>query len=194
MPQPLAAASSCAALLSVATLWVFIYAVSLLSLADAYTIFMSAPLLITALSVPMLGEHVGWRRWIAVLVGLRRRHHRAEADRRRTRHDRRSRGARLCRRLRAERDHHPHPVANRLRAPRPCCGRWSLHDGDQRSSRRSQAGCRCAGSTGRGSSALGTHRRDRSVLHHRSVPSRTAAGRSRRSNTPRSPGECSSTG
>jgi drug/metabolite transporter (DMT)-like permease len=57
-------------LLSVVTLWGFIYAVSLLSLADAYTIFMSAPLLITALSVPMLGEHVGARRWVAVGVGL----------------------------------------------------------------------------------------------------------------------------
>jgi drug/metabolite transporter (DMT)-like permease len=57
-------------LLSVVTLWGFIYAVSLLSLADAYTIFMSAPLLITALSVPLLGEHVGARRWVAVGVGL----------------------------------------------------------------------------------------------------------------------------
>jgi drug/metabolite transporter (DMT)-like permease len=57
-------------LLSVVTLWGFIYSVSLLSLADAYTIFMSAPLLITALSVPLLGEHVGMRRWIAIGVGL----------------------------------------------------------------------------------------------------------------------------
>ena len=57
-------------LLSVVTLWSFIYSVSMLSLADAYTIFMSAPLLITALSVPLLGEHVGARRWIAVGVGL----------------------------------------------------------------------------------------------------------------------------
>ena len=57
-------------LLSVITLWGFIYAVSLLSLADAYTIFMSAPLLITALSVPLLGERVGPRRWIAIGVGL----------------------------------------------------------------------------------------------------------------------------
>lgn len=56
--------------LSVATLWFFVYSVSLLSLADTYAIFMSAPLLITALSVPMLGEHVGWRRWVAVFVGL----------------------------------------------------------------------------------------------------------------------------
>lgn len=56
--------------LSVMTLWTFIFAVRDLSLADAYTIFMSAPLLITALSMPLLGEHVGPRRWLAVLVGL----------------------------------------------------------------------------------------------------------------------------
>ena len=57
-------------LLSVVTLWGFIYSVSMLSLADAYTIFMSAPLLITALSVPFLGEKVGIKRWMAVLVGI----------------------------------------------------------------------------------------------------------------------------
>jgi drug/metabolite transporter (DMT)-like permease len=56
--------------LGVVTLWFFVKSVSLLSLADAYAIFMSAPLLITALSVPLLGEHVGWRRWVAVFVGL----------------------------------------------------------------------------------------------------------------------------
>jgi drug/metabolite transporter (DMT)-like permease len=56
--------------LGVVTLWFFVYAVRFLSLADTYSIFMSAPLLITALSVPMLGEHVGWRRWVAVVVGL----------------------------------------------------------------------------------------------------------------------------
>ncbi len=56
--------------LSVMTLWTFVFAVRDLSLADAYTIFMSAPLLITALSMPLLGEHVGPRRWLAVLVGL----------------------------------------------------------------------------------------------------------------------------
>jgi drug/metabolite transporter (DMT)-like permease len=57
-------------LLGVIVLWLFVYAVKLLSLGDAYSIFMSAPLLITALSVPMLRETVGWRRWIAVCVGL----------------------------------------------------------------------------------------------------------------------------
>ena len=58
------------ALIGVGTLWCFVYAVSLLSLADAYAIFMCAPLLITALSAPMLGEHIDGRRWLAVCVGL----------------------------------------------------------------------------------------------------------------------------
>ena len=56
--------------LGVAMLWLFVFAVRFLSLADAYTIYMSAPLLITALAVPFLGEQVGWRRWLAVIVGL----------------------------------------------------------------------------------------------------------------------------
>ncbi len=33
-------------------------------------IFLSAPLLVTALSVPMLGEKVGWHRWAAIGIGL----------------------------------------------------------------------------------------------------------------------------
>ena len=37
-----------------------------LALADAYAILFTAPLLITALSAVVLGERVGWRRWIAV--------------------------------------------------------------------------------------------------------------------------------
>jgi drug/metabolite transporter (DMT)-like permease len=39
-------------------------------LADVYAIIFTAPLLITALSVPLLGERVGWRRWCAVLIGF----------------------------------------------------------------------------------------------------------------------------
>jgi len=58
------------AFLGVATLWFFVYSVSILSLADAYAIFMCAPLLITALSVPMLGDRVDGRRWLAVGAGL----------------------------------------------------------------------------------------------------------------------------
>lgn len=41
-----------------------------LPLADAVAIFYVAPLLVTALSVPILGERVGPRRWAAVCVGL----------------------------------------------------------------------------------------------------------------------------
>ena len=39
-------------------------------LAEAYSLFFVAPLLITALAVPILGESVGWRRWAAIVVGL----------------------------------------------------------------------------------------------------------------------------
>ena len=48
----------------------FLAALPLMPLASAYAIAMSAPLLITALSVPLLGERVGPRRWAAVLVGF----------------------------------------------------------------------------------------------------------------------------
>jgi drug/metabolite transporter (DMT)-like permease len=48
----------------------FIYAFGHMPLADAVGIGFSAPLFITALSVPLLGERVGIRRWSAVLVGF----------------------------------------------------------------------------------------------------------------------------
>jgi drug/metabolite transporter (DMT)-like permease len=48
----------------------FVYALRTLPLSTAYSIFFVAPLMITALSVPFLGEHVGPRRWIAIAVGL----------------------------------------------------------------------------------------------------------------------------
>jgi len=41
-----------------------------LALAEATALVFSAPIFITALSVPLLGETVGWRRWLAVLVGF----------------------------------------------------------------------------------------------------------------------------
>lgn len=46
------------------------YAFSVLPLAQTYAILFAAPLLITILAVPILGEKVGWRRGLAVLVGL----------------------------------------------------------------------------------------------------------------------------
>jgi len=56
--------------LSVAVLGGFIYAVRVLSLANAYSIFLAAPLIVTALSVPLLGDRVDWRTWLAISIGL----------------------------------------------------------------------------------------------------------------------------
>lgn len=48
----------------------FVYALRRMPLSTAYTLFFVAPLLITALSVLVLREHVGPRRWTAIAVGL----------------------------------------------------------------------------------------------------------------------------
>jgi len=48
----------------------FVYALRTLPLSTAYAIFFVAPLLITALSVPVLREHVGARRWLAIAIGF----------------------------------------------------------------------------------------------------------------------------
>ncbi len=48
----------------------FVYAIRTLPLTTAYTLFFIAPLLVTALSVPILGERVGPRRWTAIAIGL----------------------------------------------------------------------------------------------------------------------------
>nr|WP_314071604.1 DMT family transporter [uncultured Roseococcus sp.] len=39
-------------------------------LADSYAVAAAAPLLMTLLAIPMLGEKVGWRRWTSCLVGF----------------------------------------------------------------------------------------------------------------------------
>ena len=46
------------------------YAFSTLPLTQVYAILFTTPLLITILSIPLLGERVGWHRWAAVIVGL----------------------------------------------------------------------------------------------------------------------------
>jgi drug/metabolite transporter (DMT)-like permease len=46
------------------------YAFSTLPMAQTYAIIFAAPLLITVLAIPVLGETVGWRRSLAVAVGL----------------------------------------------------------------------------------------------------------------------------
>lgn len=48
----------------------FFTALASLPLGEATAIFFVSPLLITALSVPFLGEVVGPRRWLAVMIGL----------------------------------------------------------------------------------------------------------------------------
>ena len=53
-----------------AALSCFIEAVSRISLPDTIAVSFASPLLMTALSVPLLGEKVGLRRWSAVGVGL----------------------------------------------------------------------------------------------------------------------------
>lgn len=42
----------------------------LMPLAAVHAIVAATPLLVAALSVPLLGERVGWRRWLAVLTGF----------------------------------------------------------------------------------------------------------------------------
>jgi drug/metabolite transporter (DMT)-like permease len=48
----------------------FYWAVIYLPLADVITFYLAGPIYVTALSVILLGERVGWRRWAAVLVGF----------------------------------------------------------------------------------------------------------------------------
>lgn len=58
------------ALLGIGMLATFIFAVRHLSMAETYSITLCAPLLMTALSGPFLGEKVPARRWFAILIGL----------------------------------------------------------------------------------------------------------------------------
>lgn len=58
------------AMVGLAAVYGFFTSFRLMPLADAYAIGFAAPLFMTALSVPVLGEKVGWRRWAAVLVGF----------------------------------------------------------------------------------------------------------------------------
>lgn len=48
----------------------FVYGLRSLPLSTAYAITFVAPLLVTAMAVPLLGERVGPRRWAAIAVGL----------------------------------------------------------------------------------------------------------------------------
>jgi drug/metabolite transporter (DMT)-like permease len=49
---------------------VMVLAFTLLGLVESHAVFTCYPLLIAALSGPILGERVGWRRWAAIGVGF----------------------------------------------------------------------------------------------------------------------------
>jgi drug/metabolite transporter (DMT)-like permease len=57
-------------LLAIGAMYGFFYGLAKMPLVNALTLGFTAPLMVTALSVPFLGEHVGLRRWAAVLVGF----------------------------------------------------------------------------------------------------------------------------
>src|SRR6202790_4839546 len=57
-------------LLGITMLSSFVFAVHRLTLAQTYSVFLAAPLLMTALSVPIHGESVPGKRWLAIIVGL----------------------------------------------------------------------------------------------------------------------------
>jgi drug/metabolite transporter (DMT)-like permease len=50
--------------------FIFVYSLSQMPMADAHSIMAIAPLLITAASVPLLGETVGIRRWLAIAAAF----------------------------------------------------------------------------------------------------------------------------
>jgi drug/metabolite transporter (DMT)-like permease len=56
--------------LAVAFMTAFVYGLRTLPMSTAYSIAFVSPLLVTALAVPLLREHVGPRRWTAIAIGL----------------------------------------------------------------------------------------------------------------------------
>lgn len=56
--------------LSVAMMAGFVYGLARMPLSTAYAITFAAPLLVTAMAGPVLGERVGPHRWAAVVIGL----------------------------------------------------------------------------------------------------------------------------
>lgn len=57
-----------AALLASATL--FVFGLSYLPFATTKMLGFTSPLMVAAISLPLLGEAVGWRRWIAIVIGF----------------------------------------------------------------------------------------------------------------------------
>lgn len=57
-------------LLLAAEICVMVTAFTLLGLVESHAVFTCYPLLVAALSGPLLGERVGWRRWTAIGIGF----------------------------------------------------------------------------------------------------------------------------
>ena len=57
-------------ILMVAQICVAVLSFSTVGLVNFHAVFASYPLMVMALSVPILGEAVGWRRWLAVSIGF----------------------------------------------------------------------------------------------------------------------------
>ncbi len=57
-------------LLLAAQICMTVLAFTYLGLIETHAVFISYPLLIAALSGPVLGEAVGWRRWLAIIAGF----------------------------------------------------------------------------------------------------------------------------
>ena len=57
-------------ILAAGAMFGFFYGLARMPLVDALTLGFTAPLMMAALSVPFLGDRVGWRRWLAVLAGF----------------------------------------------------------------------------------------------------------------------------
>ncbi|PYF11056.1 S-adenosylmethionine uptake transporter [Rhodobacter viridis] len=58
------------ALLLIAEIVILIQAFVSLGLIETHAVFAAYPLLVAALSGPVLGEKVGWRRWVAIGIGF----------------------------------------------------------------------------------------------------------------------------
>jgi len=58
------------ALLLVTEVCIMVVAFVVLGLVETHAVFISYPLLVAALSGPLLGEQVGWRRWAAIGIGF----------------------------------------------------------------------------------------------------------------------------
>ena len=107
-----------------------IYAFTTLPFAEAYALIFLSPSIATILSIFLLSEQVGWRRWLAVALGFRRRARDRAAGVR-------DAGARPSRRLRGlvlrrRHGHHPAHAGPDRTARQPAGGRHRDLAGDER--------------------------------------------------------------